>query len=175
MGLLGLAVLVPAATAGSSPRGHESGRGKTVVITGGVKHLRFKAPNRVRAGAQLRIVNRTNPIKVGPHTFSIVRKGQLPPNRRKQQRCFRKGNVCRAIAVAHKFDPQTGKVNKNPVDPGHNGWGRAFSKRHIGDSWYTQGKNQKFSQRVSFRPGRKFRVLCAIHPFMQGKIRVVGG
>ena len=79
-------------------------------------------------------------------------------------------NVCVRIAEAHRFNFQTGEVNRNPVFAGKRGWNKGFGKR--GDSWYSEEKREVFGQPVKKKAGKTLFYLCAIHPEMQGKIKV---
>src|SRR4051794_11560594 len=40
--------------------------------------LRFTGPSTIKQGTDLQVINDTNPKKVGPHTFSIVKRKFLP-------------------------------------------------------------------------------------------------
>lgn len=132
----------------------------------------FSGPATIEQGTELKVVNRSNPKRVGPHTFSIVKRKFLPTTKKEGKQCFSKG-ICGPIAVAHEFDPKTGKVAKRTVEIGKSGWDKAFSLDHPGDSWYTGKENQQQTRTVSAKPGTKLFFICAVHPFMQGKITVV--
>ncbi len=130
----------------------------------------FKGPKRVSEGARLTIVNKTAPRKIGPHTFSLVKKGELPKTKKERKSCF-EGNICFTIAMAHRFDPETERINRPKVEVGGKGWNKSFGKK--GDSWYTETKGEKTGRRVTAAAGKTLYYLCAVHPGMQGKIRVV--
>ncbi len=137
------------------------------------KDLRFKGPETIKQGTDLQVINDTNPKKVGPHTFSIVKRKFLPSTKKQIKKCFSPAGICLPIAVAHEFDPATGKIGKRTVDAGNTGWDKAFTMKHVGDSWYTEGKNNRQTREVSAKPGTKLFYMCAVHPWMQGKIKVV--
>jgi hypothetical protein len=137
------------------------------------KRLSFDGPATVVKGEELRIVNETSVRKVGPHTFSLAKKGVLPDTAREFKNCFTPGKICMDVAIAHKFNPKTEKIGKPVVDAGAKGWNRSFTKDHGGDSWYTETKDESTSRRVTASAGTTLRFLCAIHPDMQGKIEVV--
>lgn len=137
------------------------------------KDLFFKGPSTIKQGTDLQVINDTNPKKVGPHTFSIVKRKFVPSTKKQMKNCFSPKGICLPIAIAHEFDEQTGKVNKRTVEVGDTGWDKAFSMHHFGDSWYTEEKNNRQTRKVSAKPGTKLFYICAIHPFMQGKITVV--
>ena len=133
------------------------------------KSLGFKGATRVSSGATLTIVNKTDPQKVGPHTFTLVRKRNVPLTKRQMKRCERTRGVCGDVAEAHQFEPPD-TINKPDVDIGKPGWDRSFGKR--GDSWFTPEKGERTSRVVSARPGTTLYYFCAVHPFMVGKIKV---
>lgn len=133
---------------------------------------RFAGPDTVAVGSRLRVVNETDPMKVGPHTFSLIRRALIPDSKKEGRECFEKG-VCGAIANAHKVDFQTGEVKKPIVDPGKPGWDKSFGER--GDSWFTEQIGEEYSAEVTAEPGTKLTYFCAIHPWMVDRIEVVRG
>ncbi|HEX6205182.1 MAG TPA: hypothetical protein VFZ29_05185 [Solirubrobacterales bacterium] len=151
--------------------------GKTEVISMELTKgkLKFVGPETVTAGDQLEIVSKTNPKQVGPHTFSLVTKGSLPKTRKAMQSCFSPKKICLAIAKWHGFNPKTEKITKNLVKAGPAGWstmGNATGK--TGDSWFS-GETKKgthVSQEVTAEPGSTLYYICAVHPEMQGSVKV---
>jgi hypothetical protein len=149
----------------------------TVYIKADKKGLRFVAPKTVGAGEILRVVNQTDPRKIGPHTFSLVTKSSLPKTPKARQLCFTKNHICKAIAAWHGVKGN-GPVKKNPAKAGLEGWdtlGSSVTKK--GDSWFTGNKKgtsfeQVVSVDISAGPSRIY-FLCAIHPWMQGSTEVV--
>jgi hypothetical protein len=136
------------------------------------KDLYFRGPATIKRGTDLQIVNHTNPKKVGPHTFSIVKRKFVPSSKKQIRHCFDRG-ICASIAAAHEFDEKTGKVNRRTVEVGSTGWDKGFTDKHFGDSWYTEAKKNRQTRKVTAKPGTKLFYICAVHPFMQGKITVV--
>ncbi|HWT89666.1 MAG TPA: hypothetical protein VN179_00995, partial [Solirubrobacterales bacterium] len=62
---------------------------------------------------------------------------------------------------------------KDLVKAGPAGWstaGNATSKK--GDSWFTEKKGETFSQEVTAEADSTLYYICAVHPFMQGKVDV---
>lgn len=157
------------AVAGPAPA--EAGT-QTIKMKQSKRDLWFEGPPAVRSGANLRIVNRTNPNRVGPHTFSLVQGRLLPRTRNQFQRCFTPGRICFGIAEAHELDFETEEVNRPLVEVGRDGWDRSFTSERDGDSWYTGTRDEAITQQVSAGSGRTLRFICAVHPFMQGKIEV---
>ena len=168
---LALAISGPASTAAVTPTGNT--QVISMELTKG--KLKFVGPESVVAGDQLEIISKTNPKQVGPHTFSLVTKGSLPKTRKAQQSCFSPKKICLAIAKWHGFNPKTEKITKNLVKAGPAGWstmGTATGK--TGDSWFS-GESKKgthVSQEVTAEPGTTLYYICAVHPEMQGSVKV---
>jgi hypothetical protein len=165
-----LAAVLGSTSAGAAPTG------TTDVITMELTKgkLKFVAPETVTRGDQLEIVNETNPKQVGPHTFSLVTKGSLPKTPKARQNCFTPKHICLAVAQWHGFKPKTEKITINPAKAGEAGWstlGNATGKR--GDSWFTEKKGETFSQEVSASAPSTLYFVCAVHPWMQGKVTVL--
>jgi plastocyanin len=137
--------------------------------------LKFTGPESVTVGDKLEIVNKTNPKQVGPHTFSLVTKGSLPKTPKARKNCFAPKKICLAIAIWHGFNPKTEQITKNPAKAGPAGWstaGDATGKK--GDSWFSgEKKGGHFSQEVTAEAGTTLYYMCAVHPWMQGKVNVV--
>jgi hypothetical protein len=139
------------------------------------KKMSFEGPEVVYQGQQLEIFNDTNPRQVGPHTFSLVEKGTLPKTKAAEKSCFTPGHICMSIAKWHGFDPKTEKITVNPVKAGPEGWSTAGNnKGKKGDSWFT-GETKKgthFSEEVTAKAGSTLYFICAVHPWMQGSVKV---
>lgn len=158
-------LLVGGASAASDPA-------TTVFIQDGKGGLRFVAPKTIASGGELTVLNKTNPRRVGPHTFSLVTKGSLPKTPRARQRCFTPKHICAAIAKWHGVKGN-GPVKVNPAEAGLEGWDTLGSTSDKGDSWFTGNKpGSEFTQKVSAAPGTTIYFMCAIHPWMQGKVEV---
>jgi plastocyanin len=135
--------------------------------------MKFAGPGSVTVGDQLEIVNETNPKQLGPHTFTLVTKGSLPKTPKARQTCFAPKHICLSIAIWHGFNPKTERITKALVKAGPAGWstaGNATSKK--GDSWFTEKKGETFSQEVTAEADSTLYYICAVHPFMQGKVDV---
>jgi plastocyanin len=137
--------------------------------------LSFDGPESVTVGDQLQVINKTNPKQVGPHTFSLVTKGSLPKTRKAQKSCFSPKKICLAIAKWHGFNPKTEKITTPLVKTGPAGWstmGDATGKK--GDSWFTGEKKSGTSvtQQVTAEAGTTLYFICAVHPEMQGQVKV---
>lgn len=150
-----------------------TGNTETVAMEFTKGKIKFTGPTSVTVGDQLEIVNNTNPKQVGPHTFSLVTKGSLPKTPKARQTCFAPKHICLAIAIWHGFNPKTERITKDLVKVGPAGWstaGNATSKK--GDSWFTEKKGESVSQEVTAEADSTLYYICAVHPFMQGKVNV---
>ena len=174
MGLTASLALAPALAAAAD----DLGAANTVYIqdggSGGDGGLRFVAPKTIVAGADLEVLNETNPHRVGPHTFSLVTKGSLPKTPKARQTCFTPKHICMAIAKWHGTNGN-GPVTKNPTKAGLAGWDTLGSVTKKGDSWFTGEKEPgtSMTQPVSAAAGTTIYFMCAIHPWMQGHIEVL--
>ncbi len=142
-----------------------------------LKHgkLSFEAPEAIYEGDQLEIFNETNPKQVGPHTFSLVEKSTLPKTKTAEKNCFTPGKICFAIAEWQKFNPKTEKVGRALSQAGPKGWSTEGNTKKVGDSWFT-GETKTgthITQVVSAKGGTTLYFMCAIHPFMQGSVKVL--
>ena len=136
--------------------------------------LKFVGPESVTKGDQLEVVNETNPRQVGPHTFSLVTKGSVPKTAKARHNCFTPKHICLAVAKWHGFNPKSEEITINPAKAGPAGWstmGNATGKK--GDSWVTEKKGESFAQEVSAEPGTTLYYICAVHPWMHGKVNVL--
>jgi hypothetical protein len=137
--------------------------------------LKFVAPAAVHQGDELEIVDQTNPKKVGPHSFSLVTESSLPKTPQARKGCFAPKHICISIAQWHGTNMKTGKVSINPVEVGPAGWSTPGTTTKKGDSWFSDKKGGSFSQPVTADPATTptLYFLCAIHPWMQGKTKVL--
>jgi hypothetical protein len=138
----------------------------------GDKQPRFDAPETVIAGADLQIVNKTNADKIGPHTFSLVEKDQLPKTVQEMKRCAKFRGVCKDIFNEHEVDPVTFDVGVPNVENGAEGWDAHFDGENGGDTWYTGEEGDTTSRQVTAESNKIF-FLCIVHPEMQGKSKVL--
>lgn len=139
------------------------------------RDLFFAGPATVEAGTTLKIKNNTNPQKIGPHTFSLVRADTRPDpeDRDALKACGRKlKGICGAIARWHKVDFEAEEIGRNPVEVGKDGWSLEGDLKRTGDSWVALARGESFKREVSAEPGETLTFFCAIHPEMQGEIEV---
>jgi hypothetical protein len=126
-----------------------------------VKDNQRFAPMRraVRSGGTVRIINRSK--APDPHTISFVRRSQMPKTAQEVFEC----EACGPFFGAHEANEETGEVGKPVVDVGQPGVDQA------GDSIFIPpGEGVRFD--VSAARGTTLNYLCAIHPWMQGRLRV---
>lgn len=170
------ALSVALAPALASGAGSTESSGATVYIRDGKGGLHFVAPKTVTEGESLTVVNKTNPKEVGPHTFSLVQPQFIPKTPKARQLCFTKGHICKAIARWHGVKGN-GPPSLNPAEAGAEGWSTMGSLTENGDSWFTGEKpNATITQRVAAGATAgpvTIYFMCAIHPWMHGKITVV--
>lgn len=137
---------------------------------------RFVAPRAVEAGAVLRVVNRTDPARVGPHTFSLVVPAALPRGPGALRACFAPGRICRAIADWHGAKGN-GPPARNLAEAGAPGWDAIGGVGRRGDSWFSgYRRGASVEQPLSLPVGETARTvhfICAIDPTMHGSIEVV--
>jgi plastocyanin len=139
------------------------------------KLLYFEGPETVGAGDVLKIKNVTDPAKVGPHTFSLVREKDIPTEPKDIKECGKKlVAICGAIIEWHDVNLQTGEIGINPVEVGKRGWDVEGSLKREGDSWASEKEGQTFKQKVSADSGETLHYFCAVHPEMAGEIKVEG-
>lgn len=139
--------------------------GETVFNPGhSVKDTQRFAPHNLTVAKGDQVVLRNRSKMQDPHTISVVRRRQLPDS---FEDCS--PGPCDAIFAAHGEDPNTGEPQNIVVDVGDPGFDRP------GDSIFIPpgppGK-KKVTFRVSADAGENLNYLCAIHPWMQGRIKV---
>lgn len=138
------------------------------------KKMGFFGPGTVHEGEELVVVNKTKPSQVGPHTFSLVERGYLPKTAKQRKSCFTPGHICLAIAEWHQFNPKTEKVGKTEVEAGQLGWSTMGSLKKEGDSWFSGEKpGGEVDRKVTAKAGTTLYFMCAVHPWMQGSIKVL--
>jgi hypothetical protein len=116
----------------------------------------------IDSGGRLTIQDRTRQ----PHTLSLVKRSQVPRNARQMEGCFGKG-PCDELAVDHgAINPDTGE-EQDPTTPLVNKGPDGFNRP--GDSVVIPPR-QKATVRVT--GNKDLFYICAIHPWMQGRLNV---
>lgn len=123
---------------------------------------------KVRSGGTLHIVNTV--ASEGPHTFTVVRKKDLPRTAAQAFNC----KICNQLGQAHGADPNSEAPPKFQFL--ENGVGQATPPNvdRPGDSGVTgQGKKgESIDLKVTAKKGTKLYFMCLIHPWMQAKVIV---
>ncbi len=122
----------------------------------------------VRSGGTLHIVNTA--ASEGPHTFTVVRKKDLPKTAAQASNC----KICITLGAAHGADPQSNAPPKFPFL--ENGVGQATPPcvDRPGDSGVTGPgkKGESIDLHVTAKKGTTLKFMCLIHPWMQAKVIV---
>ena len=162
-----LAVVAPSlAGAASAPSA------RTNVIKGGPsKHknafgikdsMRFSpAKFTIASGGTLTLKGKTS-AKEGPHTFSLVKSSDLPKTGKQVQNC----SVCKSFFKKHGANEKTGKIKHPLLNTGATGFDSP------GDSIVIAPGKSTTKITFSAKSGTTFSYLCAVHPWMQGKVTV---
>jgi plastocyanin len=142
----------------------------TLKVVGGVKFV----PNRsisdtmhfkndsiaVKKGGTITLVDTTK----APHSFSIVKKGQVPRKAGQVDACFEKG-PCGKLAVEHgAIDPETGQ-DQEPTTLLVNAGKAGFNQP--GDSVLIPPGGKA---KIKVTSGQTMYYVCIIHPWMLGAI-----
>lgn len=126
----------------------------------------LRATTRIKSGGRLTLKNLTRGQAPGipneVHNFSIVTSSQIPRTELESLTCGSSG-ICRTLNEKHDFDPNTGQPRIAVVNKGRRGIDRP------GDSIAFSGTRRS---KVTARPGKTLRFICAVHPHMQGKLSV---
>ena len=167
-----------ATLATGSTGGASRAKTKTVYIKlrkSGLPH--FVAPNTIRDGDTLRIVNKTNARAIGPHTFSMVTRKVIPRTKPERKKSFTPQHICFSVAIWHGVTGPNSPPTKNPATAGPVGWSTLGNLKRNGDSWFTGAKrNASFEQEVNFNPAKgqkRLSFMCVIHPWMHDSIKVL--
>ena len=124
--------------------------------------LRFKLDRiNIRKGGTVTLVDASKQ----DHTFSLVKKSQVPTTLRKLNNCFTPKGVCGKLAVEHgAINPQTGE-EQEPTTLLVNAGKAGFNQP--GDSVVVPGGKRVKVKVTSAQP---LYYICAIHPWMSGAI-----
>ena len=168
-----LAAGTASARAVAPPLPEPTGKTARITVEEVAGKLRFVGPETVGEGDEMEIVDRTNPLRVGPITFSLVRRGYLPKTRPAQANCFTPRHVCWAIAEWQGVHGE-GVPTINPAAAGAPGWDTMGSPSTPGDSWFSGTEpGGRFGQQVTAKAGTRLWFMDAIHPWLRGTIEVV--
>jgi hypothetical protein len=178
--LLGIAVLVLSlgVATGAGAAGKKAPKRATIKVT---HHIKVK-PNRyiqdglrwnkdvyrVRTGGTLHVVNTA--ADEGPHTFTVVKKKDLPTTAKKVLNC----KICNTLAAAHGADPNTEAPPKFQYLENGVGQNTPPDVDRPGDSGVTGPGQQgeSIDLHVTAKAGKTLHFMCLIHPWMQAKVIV---
>jgi hypothetical protein len=122
----------------------------------------------VRSGGTLHVLNKA--ADEGPHTFTVVRKKDLPKTAAQIFNC----KICNTLGAAHGADPNSEAPPKFQFL--ENGVGQATPPNvdRPGDSAVTgPGKDgESVDLKVTAKKGKTLYFMCLIHPWMQAKVLV---
>jgi hypothetical protein len=119
----------------------------------------------IQRGGRVTLIDRTEQ----PHSWSAVRARQVPRTVRGVDACFGKG-PCDELAVAHgAINPDTGE-EQEPTTPLVNRGREGFNRP--GDSVLIP-PGGRTSVKITADAGTTLNMICAIHPWMQNKVKVV--
>ena len=121
----------------------------------------------VRSGGTITIVNLA--ASDGPHTFSVVRKSDLPRTVNQINNC----TICQTIAREHGANPNSNTPPKFLFVENGTGTNTAPNVDRPGDSAFVAPtQNAKVTLKVTAKPGTTLYFMCAVHPWMQAKLIV---
>jgi plastocyanin len=123
------------------------------------------ATTTIASGGTLTIVNR-DPAEMGPHTFSIVKRSQLPHTNKQINACEAGQGICGQVAAAHGVS-MTGPPTKLVVDVGQPG----IDQPGDSDARLAPGF-KSVTEKITAKAGTTLYYFCAVHPWMQGRIQV---
>ena len=123
---------------------------------------------RVRSGGTLHVVNTA--ADEGPHTFTVVRRSDLPKTAAQAFNC----KVCNRLAEAHGADPESNAPPKFPFLENGTGQSTPPNVDRPGDSGITgEGKKvESIDLKVTAPKGKTLYFMCLIHPWMEARVDV---
>ena len=117
----------------------------------------------VKSGATVTLRDKSEDNQ--PHTLSLIKK--LPKTPAQIMGC----EACGPLMAAHEANLETGEVGKPLVEAGGEGFDTGGDKTAAGDSIYLPPKG-KVTFKVTAAKGTTLNFVCAVHPWMLGKIKV---
>jgi plastocyanin len=169
-----------ACTLGAVPAAGAAAKKGKIVIKGGPifkpgvmigDNVRFNRTTTVKSGGTVKIVDKGSPM-AGPHTISLLKKSALPRTMAQAEPCFEGGGVCAPLFAAHEVpeDPE-GMPGVIEYNAGGAGFDTMGDEDTAGDSLFMP-PGQGGSIKVTADKGSTLTFFCAVHPWMQGKIKV---
>jgi len=123
---------------------------------------------RVRSGGTLHVVN--DAPGEGPHTFTVVKKKDLPKTVKQTFNC----EICNKLGAAHGADPNSDAPPKFQYLENGVGQNTPPNVDRPGDSGVTGPgkKGESIDLHVTAKAGKTLHFMCLIHPWMQAKVIV---
>jgi hypothetical protein len=122
----------------------------------------------VKSGGTITVVNTF--AQEGPHTFTVVRKKDLPRTAKAFERCA----ICQKLGQAHGFEENSDAPPKFQFLENGVGQSTPPDVDRPGDSGLTGSgqKGEKISFKVTAKRGTILYFMCLVHPWMQSKVTV---
>lgn len=122
----------------------------------------------IKSGGTLTVVNTA--AGEGPHTFTVVKKSDLPRTAKAAFNC----KICNQLAQAHGADPNSNAPPQFQYLENGVGQNTPPNVDRPGDSGVTGSGQQgeKISFTVTAKKGTQLYFMCIIHPWMQAKLQV---
>jgi hypothetical protein len=120
----------------------------------------------IRSGGTITLHNLTG--GGAPHTFSIVKKSDLPRKIADADKCFSPTGACGKVTAEHQFPEGDGPPKVIRVDGGD-----GFNKPY--DSIVLNSKGERGSTakvKITAKRGTELYFMCVLHPQMQSEIHV---
>jgi hypothetical protein len=117
----------------------------------------------VKSGATVTLRDKSETNQ--PHSLSLIKK--MPKTPAQIMGC----EACGPLMAAHQANPETGEVGKPVVEAGATGFDTGGDKTAAGDSIYLPPKG-KVTFKVTAAKGTTLNFVCAVHPWMLGKLTV---
>jgi plastocyanin len=162
---------------GSQARPHQNGvvvlakdKGVTFAPNRFIQDNVFFAPGRVRVRSGDSLTFKFGDAKaMEPHTLTIVKKGDVPKTGAQVENC----KPCERYATPHLKHPKAPPDQNNPIVHWTLNKGQPGLDT-VGDSIAIQqpGPHKSITAQVTAPAGTTLYFLCAVHPWMQGKIVV---
>ena len=123
---------------------------------------------KVKSGGTITVVN--DAAGEGPHTFTVVKKKDLPLTEKAMNRCA----ICQKLGEAHGADPNSDAPPKFQYLENGVGQNTPPNVDRPGDSGVTGPgkKGEHISFKVTAKKGTQLYFMCLIHPWMQAKVQV---
>jgi plastocyanin len=119
----------------------------------------------VRSGATITVMNTTE----DGHTLSIVKQSQLPRTLKQIENCAVCGEIAKAHGVNLEGPRRSGPPPIRLVNVGPPGFDQPGDSIIIAP----KGRGGPVTFKVTAAPGTTLSFMCVIHPWMQGRIKVV--